>query len=208
MPGFNDEELLTPHQRDSHLFLIADSVLGVLKRQRLTCGEILAAGRVKDHGVFKNIDEDLLWRGLMYAERKRWVTKAASDAASPRDSQWDLTDEGQTQASLIAMLNKRAKYGAILGLIAVVALGIGVKERTAVRWVGGALVFFAVWFFVQVGLVMKGVRRYALPAVKQREADVQDARLRSGIDPWWPVLEYEPRAEQTGQERPNHSRPG
>jgi hypothetical protein len=187
-PHTASDLLLAPNNRDSHLIAITHAVLPLLRYQRLTADELLTEGLIQRRGHFQHIDEDLLWRGLMHAERRRWATQVPAPSRVPRDSQWDLTEEGLTQVSLLGLLGKRAKLAGILGLIGLgtgLAEPLGVDLRTAIWIALVPLALFASMFTLYWwGLQM--THRPALRAARKREDEVQLACVERGIKPWWP----------------------
>jgi hypothetical protein len=134
------------------------------------------------------VDLELLWRVLTYSERRRFITRVADSGQPPRHWQWDLTSEGQTQVSILGMLTKRAKYGGILGLAAAVAALLGADATKVTAIVFGGLIAFAV-LLCAVYATYRWSTPYAVPAIKEREAQIQDERVKAGAQPWWPRLE-------------------
>ena len=179
---------LSPSSRDVHLVALRDEVLPLLKDQRLTTAEVLHAGQADRPKVFGPLDLELVWRVLNYAERHRYVTHQAATGDSPRQWVWDLTPEGHTQVSLFAILTKRAKYGGILGLAAAFAALFGADVKKVTAYLLAALIAFAAFMWLMV-LTFRWLTPHAVEAIKRREAEVQDARERAGMAPWWPPLE-------------------
>lgn len=179
---------LSPRFRDIHLMALRDDVLRLLKDQRLTTAEVLHAGQAERPKVFGALDMELVWRVLDYAERHRYVTHEAAPGDQPRRWVWDLTPEGHTQVSLYAILTKRAKYGSILGLAAAFAALLGAEVKKVTAYLLGALIAFAAFVWL-MDVTFRWLTPYAVEGVKKREEEVQAARERAAMAPWWPPLE-------------------
>jgi hypothetical protein len=206
-PSYTSPNFLAPNRRDNHLFLLAQNLVTRLGWSRYSLEELIVISHQQFPQASESLNEHLVWRALTYAERKRWVVRAETVPDGRGELLWDLTKEGETQASSVRIFTERARIGALIGFLGLTAAIFAGQVETFAR-IGLAVLVGFFLFALLVTEFMRSLLPYGIDFINAKEQQVQEELRSSGAEPWWP-----PRPEPRMSKRPpayymEHKSPG
>jgi len=183
--------LLHPKLRDLHLQFLDPVITPVIRHERLTFAELRETMTADTDAPHAEIDEQLLWRWLMSAVRRRLVV--APPGVEFNQCTWDLTNVGMRTSGPGAALGPIARLLGVGSVLAVLAEFTKIAPLSEILHVdsGIALGIIGVVPALLSGAVMVFLAaRRRMPIlirqVSQREREVRALLERSNVVPWWP----------------------
>jgi len=179
---------LQPNRRDLHLQLLDPFITPLIRQERLTFAELGEAMAASPDAPSEQVDEDLRWRWLMSAVRRRVVVEHAG--AKPEWCTWDLTNAGRRTSGPVAALGPIARLlgiGSVLAFLAILPVSDILHMRSETAWLLIGLAPAVLGTTLALFQRARARTPDVLRQVCQRERDVQSAlSAQIGVPPWWP----------------------
>jgi hypothetical protein len=180
-----DSNLGAPDRRDLHLFLLADELVLRLSWSRYSFEELILLTCQKYPQASASLNDDLVWRALTLAERRRWVIRAETLSNGQGEFLWDITKEGETQSSSVRLVSEKLRVGALIGFCGLTVAVFTGEVADFARIVLVLLVGGFLFQLVQIAF-LRSLVPYGIDLMNAREAEIHEALSRGGAEPWWP----------------------